>query len=141
MTNSRPSGVMHAPRFRRDRDGEGFALALERLQCATDPGAVFAIVEAALSACPGVGRGAVYTVAGRGSLVRHATIDGPRAADLSIGEIELFGVARRALREAQTVRQAGLAPDTVWACPLRSADGIEAVVAIVGEPAVADDLV
>lgn len=112
----------------------------ERLQVADSVEAVVGVMEQSLASCAGVGRGAIYVVQGSDEAVRMAFVQGPASADLSLPEIELAGMARRALREGRTVRQSGVAAGVLWAQLLRSDRGVEGVVTAVGEPADAEDL-
>jgi len=74
----------------------------------------------------------VYLTEARGELIEAARITGPESLRLVASEVQLVGVARRAARELETVRQVGVASDAVWASPLRSSRGIEGVVVAVG---------
>ncbi len=109
-------------------------LACERLQTADSVSTILEIVRAALSSRPGLGRGAIYLVCDRQEAVRRAFVQGPASADLSLPEIELTGMARRAIREGIPVRQGGVAAGTLWAAPMNSGARVEGVVAAVGEP-------
>ena len=104
----------------------------ERLQTAQSIEEIVQRVRDGISALPGVGRGAVFLVEEHGELVRSAAVEGPESR-LSVPEIELVGIARRALREGGAVRQAGSYAGTLWAVPMESPRGAEGVVAAVGE--------
>ncbi|HMB70147.1 MAG TPA: HAMP domain-containing sensor histidine kinase [bacterium] len=113
---------------------DAVAAATARLQTADSVDAVFRLVAGVIESHAGVGRGAIYLVDGRDEAVRHAFLQGPASADLSLPEIELAAMARRAIREASTVRQAGVAAGVLWAAPLRGRNAIEGIVVAVGEP-------
>jgi hypothetical protein len=105
----------------------------ERLQTAQSVDEIVRRVHDGLSTAPGVGSGAIFLVEAHGELVRAGAIEGPDGK-LSVPEIELLGVARRAMREGGTVRQDGSCAGPLWAVALESPRGIEAVVTAVGEP-------
>jgi signal transduction histidine kinase/HD-GYP domain-containing protein (c-di-GMP phosphodiesterase class II) len=104
----------------------------ERLQTAESVDEIVRRIRDAVSGAPGVGGGAVFLLQSLGELAHVATIEG-REARLSVPEIELAGVAQRALREKATVRQDGSCGAPVWAQPIESPQGMEGVVAAVGE--------
>lgn len=106
----------------------------QKLQTAGSVDQVLEHVRDALTACPVVGRGAVYFVDERHETVRRHFIQGPASADLSRPEIELTGMAGRVLREGKSVRRSEGAAGVLWASPLTSSRGIEGVVVAVGEP-------
>ncbi len=105
----------------------------ERLQTAQSVEEIVQRVRDAVSAAAGVGRGAVFLVESHAELVRVAAVEGSEAR-LSVPEIELVGIARRALREGGAVRQAGSGNAALWAVPMESPRGAEGVVAAVGDP-------
>ncbi|MFN8177487.1 MAG: ATP-binding protein [bacterium] len=105
----------------------------ELLQTAESVEEIVRRIRDAVSASPGMGRGAVYLVEPSGELTAVSAIEG-REARLSVPDIELAGVARRALREGTLVRQAGSGAASIWAVPLESPRGTQGVVAAVGEP-------
>jgi signal transduction histidine kinase/putative methionine-R-sulfoxide reductase with GAF domain len=129
-----PDPIRTATRPESPASAPGVEAGCEQLQVADTVETIVEIVRDVISRRPGVGRGAVYLVCDRQEAVRRAFIQGPASADLSLPEIELTGMARRAIREGISVRQSGVAAGTLWASPLRSAEGVEGVVAAVGEP-------
>jgi hypothetical protein len=129
-----PDPIHATPRPESTVSAPAIDAGCEKLQVADTVEAIVEIVRDAIARRPGVGRGAVYLVCDRQEAVRRAFIQGPASADLSLPEIVLTGMARRAIREGIPVRQSGVAAGTLWASPLRSADGVEGVVAAVGEP-------
>jgi signal transduction histidine kinase/putative methionine-R-sulfoxide reductase with GAF domain len=105
----------------------------ENLQTADSVAGVVEFVRQAVAAQDGVGVGAVFLVDERNEPNISVRIRGPLAADLAAPEIELAGMARRAIRERETVKQKGVSAGLLWAVPLKSPGRIEAVVAAVGE--------
>ncbi len=104
----------------------------ESLQLADSVERVVDLLRRAVVSTPGTGCGAILlvdsddprTVATFG--MEDANGDAPR-------ELEILGLARRAMRERETVRQTGLAGGALVAVPLRSPQKIEAVVVASGD--------
>jgi signal transduction histidine kinase/response regulator RpfG family c-di-GMP phosphodiesterase len=105
----------------------------ESLQVAESVAAVVELARQAVATQAGVGLGAIFLVDARNEPSVAARIQGPLSADLAAPEIELAGMARRAIREGETVRQKGVSAGLLWAVPMKSPRRIEAVVAAVGE--------
>ncbi len=124
--------VPGAPRPEATLAGSVLDVHAEGLQTAQSVDEIVRRIRDGVSSTPGVGGGAIFLVEGHGELVRSGAIEGP-AKQLSVPEIELVGIARRAFREGAAVRQEGSCAGTLWATPLESPRGVEAVVAAVGE--------
>jgi signal transduction histidine kinase/putative methionine-R-sulfoxide reductase with GAF domain len=106
----------------------------EELQAAHSVHDVIETVKRAVSSQPGTGAGTVFLLDERGELEEAAAIEGPEANRLVVPPYELRGIARRALRENQIVRQAGVGGGaSLWGAPLQTSGRIEGVVAAVGE--------
>ena len=107
-----------------------------RLQAADSVAAVVELVQAALAALPGVGRGGVFLLDSAGEPQCAAKIEGPESERLSALEMQLAGVARRAMREGGVVKQRGVTAGDLWAAPLttdREPIGAVAAVGAFGE--------
>jgi len=122
-----------APPTAEERAASLLDVNAESLQIADTVERVVEITRSAVASQPGVGVGAVYLVDERNEPRLANRIRGPLCADLAAPELELAGMARRAIREEGTVRQRGVSAGLLWAVPLRSSRGIEGVVAAVGE--------
>jgi signal transduction histidine kinase/putative methionine-R-sulfoxide reductase with GAF domain len=105
----------------------------ESLQVAESVDRVVDIARQAVATQAGVGVGAVFLVDKRNEPKVAARIRGPLSADLAAPEIELAGMARRAIREGETVKQSDVSAGLLWAVPMKSARGIEGVVSAVGD--------
>lgn len=101
------------------------------LQAADSVEAVVETVRAALAALPGVGRGGVFLLEGREPRCA-AKIAGPEAERLSALDVQLAGVARRAIREGGVVKQRGVTAGDLWAAPLTTERASIGAVAAVG---------
>jgi signal transduction histidine kinase/putative methionine-R-sulfoxide reductase with GAF domain len=105
----------------------------ENLQAADCVDRVVELIRQAVDAQSCIGVGAIFLVDEKNEPKLAARVRGPASADLTAPEIDLAGMARRAVREGETVRQSGVSAGLLWAVPLRSPVGIEGVVAAVGE--------
>lgn len=106
----------------------------EELQAAVSVREVVEIVRRTVASQPGTGTGTVFLLDVRGELEEVGAIEGPDANLLVVPPYELRGIARRALRENEIVRQAGVGGGaSLWGAPLQADGRLEGVVAAVGE--------
>ena len=134
MTNDRPGSTGTQPAPTTDPPWKTLLRVHEEsLQSAVSVDHVVGIIRRALEERPELGKGAIFVPSPLGEPELAVGVEGPRSADLSAPLIELTGIARRALREREAVRQSGVSVGLLWARPLKSSDGIEAVVAAVGD--------
>ncbi len=104
----------------------------ESLELADSIERVVDLMRRAVASTPGTGAGAILLVDG-GEPNTVATFGSHDANGQSPREIEIAGLARRAIREREPVRQAGIAGGALVAVPLRSPHAIEGVVVATGE--------